>query len=76
MMMMSTGCCACLATMLTGVFAGGDASGGVGRPPPPPPAIQFDDTLDDYAVHISVTHELSRRCAALSPDTLNVVHTI
>ena len=60
---------ACLATMLAGAFAVADAS--AGKPPPPPPAIQFDNTLDDYAVctHVPSSHAKSARgaeCCALA----------
>ena len=67
MVMMSTDGCwrACLATMLAGAFAVADAS--AGKPPPPPPAIQFDNTLDDYAVctHVPSSHAKSARGAVL-----------
>lgn len=43
-MMMVSICC------LAAVFAGVHADGDGGKPSPPPPAIEFDATLNDYAV--------------------------
>ena len=47
MMMMLRMATAC-ALLLTAAHA--TAVGDAGKPPPPPPAIEFDMTLDDYAV--------------------------
>ena len=43
---MKTTSVACLGALLGSARAAADA----GRPPPSPPAIEFDSTLDDYAV--------------------------
>ena len=45
MLRMATTACALLLTA-----AHATAVGDAGKPPPPPPAIEFDMTLDDYAV--------------------------